>query len=283
MRTQMTKDQEELSHLRSEYEKNRGLKAHTEEMVDIVRRESKEREAQLLEQIQSSRAVEKQLKDQVSELSYDKSTQEAKLKDLFLILTEQEKQVTSLKEVEVAYQSVLGQLEQLNSEQEKQTYEIALLRESKDAAKSRAGEDFRLLQEDLDMCTQLVKRQEQTIAELRKRKAEDDEEFQAVSLKLQKTQKELSIIKDSSRFDTEERSQLIQQNSSLASEVERLKAENADLSKQLEAMIEKEAVERRQKEEYARLRLELINMRNKEMAAFSDALEGVAARRFEPN
>lgn len=281
MRTQMAKDQEELSHLRTEYEKSRGLKAHTEELVDIVRRESKDREAQLLEQVQSSRAVEKQLKDQFSELSYDKAALEAKLKDLFLILTEQEKQITSLKEVESAYQSVLGQVEHLKNEHEKQTYEVALLRESKDAAKSRAGEDFRLLQEDLDMCTQLVKRQEQTIAELRKRKVEDDEEFQSVSLKLQKTQKELALIKESSRFDTEERSQLIQQSSSLSSELERLRTENADLAKQLEAMIEKEAVERRQKEEYARLRLELINMRNKEMAAFSDALEGVAARRFE--
>jgi len=281
MRTQMAKDQEELSHLRTEYEKSRGLKAHTEELVDIVRRESKEREAQLLEQVQSSRAVEKQLKDQFSELSYDKAALEAKLKDLFLILTEQERQITALKEVESAYQSAVGQVEQLKNEHEKQNYEVVLLRESKDAAKSRAGEDFRLLQEDLDMCTQLVKRQEQTIAELRKRKAEDDEEFQAVSLKLQKTQKELTLIKESSRFDTEERSQLIQQSTALASELERLRVENADLAKQLEAMMEKEAVERRQKEEYARLRLELINMRNKEMAAFSDALEGVAARRFE--
>ena len=281
MRTQMAKDQEELSHLRTEYEKSRGLKAHTEELVDIVRRESKERETQLLEQVQSSRAVEKQLKDQFSELSYDKAALEAKLKDLFLILTEQERQITALKEVESAYQSAVGQVEQLKNEHEKQNYEVVLLRESKDAAKSRAGEDFRLLQEDLDMCTQLVKRQEQTIAELRKRKAEDDEEFQAVSLKLQKTQKELTLIKESSRFDTEERSQLIQQSTALASELERLRVENADLAKQLEAMMEKEAVERRQKEEYARLRLELINMRNKEMAAFSDALEGVAARRFE--
>ena len=281
MRTQMAKDQEELSHLRTEYEKSRGLKAHTEELVDIVRRESKEREAQLLEQVQSSRAVEKQLKDQFSELSYDKAALEATLKDLFLILTEQERQITALKEVESAYQSAVGQVEQLKNEHEKQNYEVVLLRESKDAAKSRAGEDFRLLQEDLDMCTQLVKRQEQTIAELRKRKAEDDEEFQAVSLKLQKTQKELTLIKESSRFDTEERSQLIQQSTALASELERLRVENADLAKQLEAMMEKEAVERRQKEEYARLRLELINMRNKEMAAFSDALEGVAARRFE--
>ena len=281
MRTQMAKDQEELSHLRTEYEKSRGLKAHTEELVDIVRRESKERETQLLEQVQSSRAVEKQLKDQFSELSYDKAALEAKLKDLFLILTEQERQITALKEVESAYQNAVGQVEQLKNEHEKQNYEVVLLRESKDAAKSRAGEDFRLLQEDLDMCTQLVKRQEQTIAELRKRKAEDDEEFQAVSLKLQKTQKELTLIKESSRFDTEERSQLIQQSTALASELERLRVENADLAKQLEAMMEKEAVERRQKEEYARLRLELINMRNKEMAAFSDALEGVAARRFE--
>ena len=64
-------------------------------------------------------------------------------------------------------------------------------------------------------------------------------------------------------------------------EMERLRAENADLSKQLNAMIEKEAVERRQKEEYARMRLDLINMRNKEMAAFSDALEGIAAKKFE--
>ena len=46
-------------------------------------------------------------------------------------------------------------------------------------------------------------------------------------------------------------------------------------------MIEKKAVERRQKEEHARLRLELVNMRNKGMAAFSDALEGVAAHSFE--
>ena len=281
IRSQAVKDQEELMHLRTEYEKGRGLKAHTEELVEIVRKESKERETQLIDQVQSSRAVEKQLKDQVSQLSYEKATVEAKVKDLYLILTDQEKQIASFKEVELAYQSAVIQIEQLKSASEKQTYEIALLREAKDSAKSRAGEDFRLLQEDLEMCTQLVKRQEQTISELRKRKAEDDEEFQALTFKLQKAQKELTLIRESSRMENEERSQLMSKIDSLAAEIDRLKTENSDIAKQLEAMIEKEAVERRQKEEYARLRLELINMRNKEMAAFSDALEGVAARRFE--
>ena len=37
-------DQEELMHLRTEYEKGRRLKAHTEELVEIVRKEVKERE-----------------------------------------------------------------------------------------------------------------------------------------------------------------------------------------------------------------------------------------------
>ena len=147
--------------------------------------------------MQSSRAVEKQLKDQVSQLSYEKATVEAKVKDLYLILTDQEKQIASFKEVELAYQSAVIQIEQLKSASEKQTYEIALLRESKDSAKSRAGEDFRLLQEDLEMCTQLVKRQEET------------ESSQPFTFKPQKAQKELTLTRQSTKMENEERTQLI--------------------------------------------------------------------------
>lgn len=249
--------------------------------MDTVRREGKEREAQLLDQINSARSVEKQLKDQISEITYEKAALEGRVKELLMVVSEQESQLTSAKDFEGTFHNTVGQLEQVKVENEKLTYEVSVLKESKETAKLRAEEDLNLLKEDLSVCTQLVKRQEQTISELRKRKLEDDSEIQALSGKVQKLQKELGSIRDASRGDAEDRAQFSQKMDALMAELEHLKAENADLAKQLNAMIEKEALERRQKEEYARLRLDLINMRNKEMAAFSDALEGIAAKKFE--
>ena len=249
--------------------------------MEAVKREGKEREAQLQEQIASSRGIEKQIKEQYTELSYEKASLEGKVKDLFQIVNEQERQISSMKDLEETNQTVNGQVEQLKRENEKLNYELAMLKESKEAAKSHAEEDFRLLKEDLDMCTSLVKRQEQTISELRKRKMEDDSELQSLNGKLQKSQKDLSSLHNLTKSESDERQQISQKLDSLTSELDRLRTENSDLTKQLSALMEKEAVERRQKEEYARLRMELISMRNKEMAAFSDALEGVAAKRFD--
>ena len=282
LRLQSTKDQEELSHLRSEYEKFRSFKSHSDEIIEAIRRECKERENQLQDQLQSARTVEKQLKDSFSAVSYEKAEIEGKLKDLFTIVTEQERQISSLKDVEAACQSAEDRIDHLSSENEKLKYESLLLKESKETSKARAAEDFKLLKEDLEMCTQLVKRQEQTIGEMRKRKMDDDQEIAALNGRVQKMQKELTGVKEVARADNEEKLQVVKKADALTAEIERLRGENLEIANQLNAMIEKEAIDRRQKEEYARLRLDLINMRNKEMAAFASALEGVPTKRYDP-
>lgn len=267
--------------MRAEYEKFRSFKGHSEDLLDTVRRECKDREGQMAEQLQSARSVEKQLKENLSQLSYDKADLENKLKDLFAIVTEQERSINVLRDVESSLRSAEERTDIITNENEKLKYELALLKESKESSKSRAAEDFKLLKEDLEMCTQLVKRQEQTISEMRKRKVQDDQEIQTVSSKLQKMQKEVAVLRENLRLESEERTNLSKKGDNLGLEIERLKTENGELLAQLNAMVDKEAVDRRQKEEYARVRLDLINMRNKEMAAFASALEGVPTRRYE--
>ena len=217
----------------------------------------------------------------MSQLTYEKIDLEGKLKDLFSIVTEQERELNSLKDTEAAFRSTEERLEIVKNENEKLKYEIALIKESKENAKIRAGEDFKLLKEDLEMCTELVRRQEQTIAEMRKRKMQDDQEIQTLSSKLQKSQKEITVLRENIRIESEERVTISKKTDSFTSEIDRLKSENADLLSQLQAMLEKEANDRKQKEEYARMRLDLINIRNKEMAAFASALEGVPTKRYE--
>ena len=281
IRSQSGKDQDELNHLRAEYEKFRSFKGHSEELLETVRRECKDRENQMAEQLQSSRSVEKQLKESLSQLSYDKADLEGKLKDLFTIVTEQERSLNVLRDMESSLRTSEERTDIVTSENEKLKYEIALLKESKESSKSRAAEDFKLLKEDLEMCTQLVKRQEQTISEMRKRKMQDDQELQALTSKCQKLQKEVTVLKESVRLEADERTNIAKKSDNLTGEIERLKAENAELLAQLNAMVNKEAIDRKQKEEYARMRLDLINMRNQEMAAFASALEGVPTRRYE--
>jgi chromosome segregation ATPase len=246
-----------------------------EEELSRAQNNEQDRERQRTEELKSWKLLEKTLKDQVAELADEKYRLEGQLKELLDHAEGQEARLDKLTDLASLYQSEQQRSDELEAEVQRLQQDLSALTEFGKEGKSKAEEDCRAMKEELQRAAELVQRQERTISEMRIRRQEDQNvlsllkddlktyssEADKATARWRTAQEELQRIKDS-HTDFEQTNQT-------------LRRENADLLKQLQALVEKEEQERLERRQWAKVKMDLLSQREDEVSKLSEALESL--------
>lgn len=246
-----------------------------EEELSRAQNNEQDRERQHTEELKSWKLLEKTLKDQVAELADEKYRLEGQLKELLDHAEGQEARLDKLTDLASLYQSEQQRSDELEAEVQRLQQDLSALTEFGKEGKSKAEEDCRAMKEELQRAAELVQRQERTISEMRIRRQEDQNalsllkddlktfssEADKATARWRTAQEELQRIKDS-HTDFEQTNQT-------------LRRENADLLKQLQALVEKEEQERLERRQWAKVKMDLLSQREDEVSKLSEALESL--------
>lgn len=244
-----------------------------EQEVARIQSLEQDRERQRNEELKAWKMLEKTLKDQVAELAEEKYRLESQLKELLEHAEGQEVRLGKMGDLDALYQSEQQRADELEAEVQRLQMELAQLSETGQEGRSKAEEDCRVMKDELQRAAELVQRQERTISEMRVRRQEDQnalsllkDDLKTQSIEADKAtarwraaQDELKRVKES-LTDFEQANQL-------------LRRENADMLKQLQALVEKEEQERLERRQWAKVKMDLLSQREDEVSKLSEALE----------
>mmetsp|Transcript_585 Transcript_585/g.910 ORF Transcript_585/g.910 Transcript_585/m.910 type:complete len:283 (+) Transcript_585:5367-6215(+) len=269
LKRQHEADQDLIARLRSEVKDLQGKLGVTEETVLKLKTELKKRgedEAVSVVQIEDT---ERRWREQVNYLTFERNHLETKLKELYLIAKEQEK----FKAECTALQTQLNTIQQ-----EKDSYKLKLqkLQEDLDAsnkrreqAKENAKSDLALLKQDLDAGARIIQRQESFIEDMRKKLKEDAQLCINMQKALERSQHDLSKYQQEAALAK-------QAYQDKENELHRLRQDLQAQTYELKQLKENDVNEKRQREEWARHKMMLLDQRHREVAALNEALQGIS-------
>jgi len=258
----------------SDSEENSKLKQKVktlQEKLDSEVKSSQDKDKQADEQLKVWKSFERMLKDQVSELAYEKSVLEQKLKESKEAFQEEHQRASDVYEIQNTLNLERRKNEELKKILSERDQEISNLRQ--DYSKYQFEEELQAMQEELNRAFDLITRQEKTIKDLRLRKQEDDYQMDSLKEEAGSQKNEVErLLNQNSRLnkDIEEYYSNI---TSLEAELNLLRTEHNSLKKKLQSYNEKDQQERAERQYLAKMKLNLLNQRTSEISKLSDALE----------
>jgi hypothetical protein len=241
--------------------------SQSEETTARLKKETaKMAEDQAVQAVQSQ-DTERRLKEQVNYLTFERSHLEQKLKELYIIAKEQDRQRTDST-------ALLTQTNALTQERDSYKAKVTQLQEELDAANKRrlqgkenAKQDLALLKQDLDAGARIIQRQEAFIEDMRARLKVDTQHCLSLQKALEKTQQDLSRqLQDAAII----KQQLMDKENS----IQRLQQEQQGQAAEIRVLKEHEVSDKRQREDWARQKMMLLDQRQREVAAMNVALHG---------
>jgi hypothetical protein len=223
----------------------------------------KEKDKQAADSIKAWKSLEKILKDQVSELSNEKYGLQEQLQDSY-------KQNSSLLKQIEKLEKTFGTLDlkkfkdfQSFEQKEKEIFSSNLKLKSEN---QDLQEEIFNTQEELNKCLDIITRQEASIVELRAKSQESFELYEQVQSDYQALQKELQT----SRMLCREREQDLE---TARGRFEKTQKELDSVKARLDQMIEKDNLDKAERQKNAKIKTDLLNQRALEVKKLSEAIQ----------
>ncbi|CAG9323762.1 unnamed protein product [Blepharisma stoltei] len=270
---------EEISFLAYENEKAKKQLKLAEEKCEAEIIAGKEKDKQANEQIKAWKAFERMLKDQVAELGHEKGLLESKINELREKVEIADTKLHQKEDIEPALIKEKKKNEELRALLAEKEKELESLRENKSQNQYQIEEEFNSLHNELSCAMDLIKRQENTIIELRMRKKEDDLAISSLTEDLTHKEEECERIQSRLNKYLKDSEEEASKTTEIQITIQRLKSENLDLKKQLQSFIEKEQQDKLERRQFAKMKIELLNQRDLEVGRLTEAIDAFAAHR----
>eukprot|EP00742_Colponemidia_sp_Colp-10_P009830 GILJ01010755.1.p1 GENE.GILJ01010755.1~~GILJ01010755.1.p1 ORF type:complete len:494 (+),score=108.62 GILJ01010755.1:97-1578(+) len=231
----------------------------------------------MAEQITAALALERKLKEQVADLSFEKGQLHEKVVQLQNQVDSQNQDLTDKQNLVQLLNQERQTAKNLAEQNGRLQAELDQYKNMSASQNFKLDEEVRVLRNELDNSLQLIGRQENTIAEFRLRRHEDERRLVKMKEDLTRLQHELESTQTYLKSMTEAHTQAATKASDMERHVQVLRGENSELRREIQSAMDREEIERRERQEWAKARLDLFNQRASEVARLQEALEGVTS------
>lgn len=201
-------------------------------------------------------------------LTFERNHLEQKLKELYIIAKEQEKYKAEFTALQTQTHTILQERDSYKLKAQKLQDDLEVANKRREQAKENAQQDLNLLKQDLDAGARIIQRQEAFIEDMRDKLKEDTQQCIGLQKALDRAQHEIVKHQQETALT---RQALLERDA----EISRLRQELQGQVAELRYLKEQDVTEKRQREEWARHKMMLLDQRQREVAALNEALVGI--------
>mmetsp|Transcript_8019 Transcript_8019/g.8709 ORF Transcript_8019/g.8709 Transcript_8019/m.8709 type:complete len:451 (+) Transcript_8019:44-1396(+) len=254
-----------LKESREECDRLKVVNTQQDELIMEIKAQQQERIQTLNEQMAQMKQVERVLKDQVTEIAFEKMKLEERIEELTTLIGEQNFEIDEKRDL-------MSTIKQEYKKNERSQQKIQDLEEeinkSKDLIKDEALQyehEFKEMIGEMAKYQDLLGRQENTIVDLRQRRQDDEKRIKEMRELATKFEREADKANALLQEMTEAQGRIREKCRDHEKSLKDVRVENAELRRELKYLVEKYEADKRERDEWARARLNRLHHKTEEV------------------